>query len=292
MGKPLGLGRSLFGYRRSAVVRLIEDRDQQLAEAYTRMRAAEVRVGELEAEMASLQEQNARLEQHLEMLRGQMVAIASRTQPLSHYLSPGPSIEEAPLSHQPSRPVEQAVPAIPPAAAGASQAMVSELARVLSAAEEGATRLLLRAAVTAQEEIARSTRAWRQLKAEAARVDLWRQSMGPAVSTVRSRLGDVRARIDEIPTRIQAALAPLADAMSSIQEGLAQLSSLFGALSSQEWDLGPPEDDPGEATEPAGPSPNGKVDRDVIRLPEAAFGRVDEREQHDAAAWMRATVGY
>jgi chromosome segregation ATPase len=290
-GKGLGLRRSLFGYRRSTVVRLVEERDRELSEAYTRMRAAEVRVGELEGEMTTLREQNARLEQHLELLRGQMVAIASRTQPLSHYLSPGPSIEDAPVSHQPSRPVEKAVPAVPPPVAAASQAMVSELARVLSAAEEGATRIIEQAAVTAQEQIARSTRAWRQLKTEAAKVDAWRQSMGPAVSTVRSRLGDVRARMDEIPTRIQAALAPLADAMSSIQEGLAQLSSLFGALSSPEWDFEHPEGDAGEAAEPTGPSPNGKVEHDVIRVPEASFAPADQREQHNAD-WMRATVGY
>lgn len=289
-GKPLGLGWSLFGYRRSAVIRLVEDRDNQLSEAYTRVRAAEVRVGELEGEMASLREQNARLEQHLELLRGQMVAIASRTQPLSHYLSSTPSIR-GPIAaaDEPARP---GVPAAPPAAPSASEAMVTELARVLSAAEQGAARIIHQAAVTAQDQIARSTRAWTELKAEAAKVDAWRQSMGPAITTVRSRLGDVKARIEEIPARIQTALVPLADAMTSIQEGLAQLSSLFGALTSPEWSLEDRQDEPADAPEPPGPSPNGKVDRDVIRLPETAIGPADEREQQDAAAWMRATVGY
>jgi cell division septum initiation protein DivIVA len=292
-GKPLGLGWGLFGYRRSAVIQLIQDRDNQLSEAYTRVRAAEVRVGELEAEMASLRDQNARLEQHLELLRGQMVAIASRTQPLSHYLSSTPSVR-GPMaaSEELPTPGQEPAPAISPAAPSASQAMVTELARVLSAAEEGASRIIHQAAVTAQDQIARSTRAWRELKFEAARVDAWRQSMGPAITTVRSRLGDVKTRIDEIPGRIQTALAPLADAMTSIQEGLAQLSSLFGALSSPEWSLGDHEDEPAEDTAPPGPSPNGRVDREVIRLPEATSGPADEREQQDAAAWMRATVGY
>jgi hypothetical protein len=289
-GKPLGLGWSLFGYRRSAVIRLVEDRDRQLTGAYARVHAAEVRVGELEGEMASLREQNARLEQHLELLRGQMVAIASRTQPLSHYLSSTPSIP-GPMAaaDEAARP---GVPAAPPAAPSASQAMVTELARVLSAAEEGAARIIHQAAVTAQDQIARSTRAWTELKAEAAKVDAWRQSMGPAITTVRSRLGDVKARIEEIPARIQTALVPLADAMTSIQEGLAQLSSLFGALSSPEWSLGDRPGEPDGTTPLPGPSPNGKVDREVIRLPEATFGPVDEREQRDAAGWMRATVGY
>jgi chromosome segregation ATPase len=289
-GKPLGLGWGLFGYRRSAVIQLIQDRDNQLSEAYTRVRAAEARVGELEGEMASLRDQNARLEQHLELLRGQMVAIASRTQPLSHYLSSTPSIR-GPIaaSEELPTPGQEHVPAVAPSA---SQAMVTELARVLSAAEEGASRIIHQAAVTAQDQIARSTRAWRELKFEAARVDAWRQSMGPAITTVRSRLGDVKTRIDEIPARIQTALAPLADAMTSIQEGLAQLSSLFGTLSSPEWSLGDHEGEPAEDTAAPGPSPNGKVDPEVIRLPEAMSGPADEREQQDAAAWMRATVGY
>lgn len=292
-GKPLGLGWSLFGYRRSAVIGLIEDRDRQLSDAYSRVRAAEVRVGELEGEMASLREQNARLEQHLELLRGQMVAIASRTQPLSHYLSSTPSIR-GPVAapHEPSRPGEERLPAAPSAAPSASRAMVTELARVLSAAEEGAARIIHQAAVTAQDQIARSTRAWRELQAEAAKVDAWRQSMGPAITTVRSRLGDVRARIDEIPGRIQAALAPLADAMSSIQEGLAQLSSLFAALSPPEWSPEDHQDEPGQATASPGASPNGQVEEGVIRVPEATFGPADDREQREAAAWMRATVGY
>jgi chromosome segregation ATPase len=278
-GKPLGLGWSLFGYRRSAVVRLVEDRDRQLSEAYARVRAAEVRVGELEGEMATMREQNARLEQHLELLRGQMVAIASRTQPLSHYLSSGPSVEE---------PEEESIPAAP----SASQTMVTELARVLSAAEEGAARIIHQAAVAAQDQMDRTTRAWRELKAEAAKVDEWRQSMGPAITTVRSKLGDVKARIDEIPVRIQAALTPLADAMSSIQDGLAQLSSLFVALSSPEWGPGEPLEESEPATEPAEPSPNGKVEPGVIRVPEAAVVSDHERDPQDSSAWMRATVGY
>jgi chromosome segregation ATPase len=292
-GKPLGLGWGLFGYRRSAVIQLIQDRDNQLSEAYTRVRAAEVRVGELEGEMASLRDQNARLEQHLELLRGQMVAIASRTQPLSHYLSSTPSIRGPISASEEFRsPGQEPPPALSSAAPSASQAMVTELVRVLNAAEEGASRILHQAAVTAQDQIARSTRAWRELKSEAAKVDAWRQSMGPAITTVRSRLGDVKARIEEIPARIQTALAPLADAMTSIQDGLAQLSSLFDTLSSPEWGLGDHEDEPPDDTATPGPSPNGKVDRDVIRLPEATSGTADEREQQDAAAWMRATVGY
>jgi uncharacterized membrane protein len=290
-GKPLGLRLRLFGYRRSAVVALIEDRDRQLMEAGSRVRAAEARVADLEAEMASLRADNSRLEQHLELLRGQMVAIASRTQPLSHYLTSTPSVDQ-PLAAAvelaaPSEPTPR--PIAPPTSPSASSAMVQELARVLNAAEEGAARIIHQAAVTAQEHIARSTKAWKELQAEASKVDAWRQAMGPVIGTVRSRLGDVRARIDEIPTRIQEALAPLAVAMSSIQQSLSDLSSLGRSLSLPEW-VSVETASWGNQRE----SPNGQVEPDVIRVPESTPALVeglDEASEH-GAGWMRATVGY
>lgn len=287
-GKPLGLGFSLFGYRRSAVIRLIEERGHLLSETQGRMQAAEERVAELESEMASLQAQNSRLEQHIELLRGQMVAIASRTQPLSHYLSSTPSMPEPAEPTYLELPVKAETSTPPMPRSSASRGMVEELARVLSAAEEGATRIIERAALTAQEHIDRSTRAWRELQAEAAKVDGWRRAMAPAITTVRSRLADVKARIEEIPTRIQEALAPMADAMSSIQESLTELSSLSRSLALPEW----PTSNPGEGGEhdkavDHGSSPNGQVGSKVIRVPEVVL-----TPEEEAAGWMRATVGY
>jgi hypothetical protein len=112
--------------------------------------------------------------------------------------------------------------------------------------------------------------------------------MGPAITTVRSRLADVRTRIDEIPTRIQEALAPLADAMSSIQESLTELSSLSRSLALPDL----PTNNPGEggAEDDAvhhGASPNGQAGSRLIRVPEATL-----TPEEEGAAWMRATVGF
>lgn len=186
------------------------------------------------------------------------------------------------------QPVEAQTSALPMPRSSASRGMVEELARVLSAAEEGATRIIERAALTAQEHIDRSTRAWRELQAEAAKVEVWRRAMGPAITTVRSRLTDVKTRIEEIPTRIQEALAPLADAMSSIQESLMELSSLSRSLALPEW----PTSNPGEGgaherTDDHGSSPNGQVGSKLIRVPE-----VTVTAEEESAGWMRATVGY
>jgi uncharacterized coiled-coil protein SlyX len=293
-GRSLGLGWSLFGYRRSTVIKLIEERDARLMHAESRVHAAEARVGELEKELETVKAQNARQGQHLELLRGQMVAIASRTQPLSHYLSstpqmreePAPAGTEAPRGKMPG-PAErwQRVDRRP--GQSASQPMVEELARVLSAAEEGAARIIHRAAITAQDQLARSTKAWEELRGEAAKVASWGQSMVPVITTVRSHLGEVRARIDDIPNRIQEALAPLAAAMTSIQESLVDLSSVCRTFTSPDW----------ISVDRGAESPNGQVEPDVIRVPEAASTRVDQPRDdlgasEPAPGWMRATVGF
>jgi hypothetical protein len=74
------LGKGLFGYRKSAVNQIIADRDIMLRQAEGRVRAAEAKVAELENDLSSFRDRNARMDEQLERLRSQLEVVLRRTE--------------------------------------------------------------------------------------------------------------------------------------------------------------------------------------------------------------------
>jgi chromosome segregation ATPase len=311
----MSLGRSLFGYRRKAVIKLIEDRDRMLRQAESRVRAAEAKVGELESELAYLKAQNSRLDQQLELLRLQMESIARPVQ------LPRPDVEAPPPAGldttflAPETPAAVGTPSaaeevalidseppmkehIAPAHGSVSSFVVEELTRIMGVAQEGAARIIDRAAASAREQMARSIEVWHGIQTEVSRLAAWRDAMEPAVGAVKSRLDGIRVQIEEIPERIKQALAPLADAMASIDESLNDLSSLCAALAPT-GDTTTAASDHEERTSSEAPSSeNVAGDGEVTVVPESHPVKLEEGSEEQletawhAAGWMRATVGF
>jgi hypothetical protein len=75
---PPELGKGLFGYRKSVVNQIIADRDIMLRQAEGRVRAAESKVAELEAEMHGARDRTTRMEEQLERLRAQFDTLMTR----------------------------------------------------------------------------------------------------------------------------------------------------------------------------------------------------------------------
>jgi peptidoglycan hydrolase CwlO-like protein len=135
---------------------------------------------------------------------------------------------EAEGVHQP-----QAAASAPPPPPGVSQEtaditnrfLTEELAGILTAAEESAARIVERARVTTQRQIARSNQVWREVQAEVSRFATWRQEVEPVIRNVQNKVEGVRSEIEEVPERIRQALAPMADAISAIDADLSELAT-------------------------------------------------------------------
>ncbi|HEX8099134.1 MAG TPA: hypothetical protein VF660_02905, partial [Actinomycetota bacterium] len=71
------LGKSLFGYARSAVARILADREIMLRQAEGAARDAEFKAEELEDELDEVRAVNARLDEQMERLRAQLDPLAA-----------------------------------------------------------------------------------------------------------------------------------------------------------------------------------------------------------------------
>ncbi len=69
------LGKSLFGYARSAVARILADREIMLRQAEGAVRDAETKAEELERELAEVRAQNSRLERQMDRLHVEVDAV-------------------------------------------------------------------------------------------------------------------------------------------------------------------------------------------------------------------------
>jgi len=181
---PTEPGRSIFGYRRSAVQRLLADRDVRLMDAEKRIQEEGQAAERLDAEAANLREANARLQDRI-------------------------------------RELEEAGPA---AGLSAARFLNEELATILTAAEDSAGRVIERAREAADRQVAEADRLWRESQEQMSRFAAWRDRIDPAVRSARGRLDEVRTRIEEVPDLIREALTPLADAIAGLDEDLAAVA--------------------------------------------------------------------
>jgi len=224
--QPSSFGRRVFGYRRSSVDQAISDRDMMLRQAEQRAREADARAAEMEERMAALHrqvtDQQVRLGGRERELSEQMTALHRRMGEVGAELAERDrAIVELEahidrLTQQPETPRPEAVTA-------ASERVSQEVARILSAAEDSAARIVEQARITAAHNTAVSQRQWREVQRSLARFAGWRDRVEPQMVEIHARLEELRSRIGEIPERVRAAFAPLADASAATEAGLQAL---------------------------------------------------------------------
>jgi hypothetical protein len=159
-------------------------------------------------------------------------------EPLAWY-APTPPVQAAsplppPPSPEPSTPSPVAplpVPAQPEPPSPArhddvtSRFLTEELAGILAAAEESASRIVERARASTERQIMESNRLWREVQAEVARFASWRDQIEPVIRQVQSKVEGARGLVEDVPERIRDALRPMADAIASIDADMAEFSS-------------------------------------------------------------------
>jgi hypothetical protein len=175
---------------------------------------------------------------------------------------------------------EPAVPQLTPAY------MSEELAHVVKAAEESATKIIERAWDSTRTQIEQVDRLWREVQEEIIRFAAWRQHVDPMISTVQGYIEQARARIEQVPPRIQEALSPAAEAMARVDEGMSEfarasdLPQLLGKLHAEVAKTMDTGDFTGSTSDTsasdesefhASDEPSGAANVDALEAPEPAY---------------------
>jgi uncharacterized coiled-coil protein SlyX len=214
------LPKGLFGYRRSIVNQVLEDRDIMVRSAEERVRRSETRVSELEDELGSVKSQNARLEEQLGKLGDQMDSLSARLDESTRAASPEPisgGTEERPPASEPE--------VIAPGST-ASKLMAEELTSILLAGQVAAARMIERARDEAQRQIVEANQLLGDVHQGVKQFATWRDDVQPVIARVQSMIETVRGHISMTPERVQHALAPLAEAMLAVDTDLLELSGV------------------------------------------------------------------
>jgi hypothetical protein len=136
-------------------------------------------------------------------------------------------------AEEPPQPEDQHPVAEAPAAESADAAMpapmttefmTEELARVVKAAEDSATKIIERAWQSTQAQISQVDRMWREVQDEIIRFAAWREHVEPMIGAVQTYIEEARTRIEAVPQRIQDALGPAVEAMALVDEGMSQFA--------------------------------------------------------------------
>jgi chromosome segregation ATPase len=234
--QPSDIDRGLFGYRRSSVNQAISDRDIMLRQAENRAREAEARATETQERMSALHrqvtDQQLRLSERERELNEQMAALDQRMREVDERLADrdremaerDEHIVE--LRAHIDRLVQQQMeaPPRPDSPAPTSERVSEEVARLLRAAEDSASKIVEEARATAARNTAESERQWREMQASLARFAGWRDRVEPQMADLYARMEELRSRIGEIPDRVRAAFAPLAEASAATESGLTSLT--------------------------------------------------------------------
>jgi hypothetical protein len=183
----LNLPRKLFGVPQSSVELLLEERDRMLDLAERRIKAAEGRASELEAE-----------------LRMKEQALATMTE------------ERAAEAEARVQEVE-AEPSVRP------NAVAVELSKVVTAAGES-TAQIIEAWTQTRDRIEQADRLWTDVHAEVVRFATWREDVEPLIREVREAIVGARSSIDDVPQRVEQALAPAAEAMAAVGIGMSRFA--------------------------------------------------------------------
>jgi cell division septum initiation protein DivIVA len=203
----------LGGYQADDVERLLAERDTVMRQSEERVRTAEARITELEEQLQATRP---------------VVHGAPPPQPAAKPDEPPATPETGEGHPEPGEPKRE--PGEPqPAPQSGARYLADEMARILSAAEESAVRIIERARAGTEEQVRDAQRLLGDVREEVARYVAWREGVDPALRAAGEKVGRVRSEIAEMPERIRRALDPLADSMTAMESDLAVLGGMADA---------------------------------------------------------------
>lgn len=164
---------SFFGYSRRRVRKLLQERETMAQDAEARLRAAEGRILELRRELAMAEDELRDRDAQIQELAAEVEAFA----------------------HDPDRPTPNL--------------LAEELNSILSSAQASAARMIERAKAVSDRHLSQATEFERELYADLARMDEWRQEALPLIREVQARLGEIRSRLEEVAETVVEAVKPL-----------------------------------------------------------------------------------
>jgi ElaB/YqjD/DUF883 family membrane-anchored ribosome-binding protein len=197
--------RGLLGYRRRAVLRILDEREFVLRQAQERLDRADARLAELEEQLQARTDTVASMEKELDATREELERREGQLQEMWGRIA---SIEEQSPGRELSRIIHD------------------ELARVLSTAQQAAEQIIDRARSTAESHLSQARRTMAEAEVERARIKAWRDQAGPYVALLRTRLTGVRERVLDVPATIQQALELVGQGVAAVDAGLADVESL------------------------------------------------------------------
>jgi chromosome segregation ATPase len=168
----IGIPRSLFGYRPAAVRDLLLESEWGHRRAESDILAAEARIGELQAALATMEEEIARRDQRLRALQAEVARLEDR------------SADGRPLF------------------------VTAEVSSILASAQDAASRILDRAR-SVSERILEESRCDDHLHADVVRLTAWRDEALPVIRSVRESVEGLRRGLDGVTQRIEEALSSL-----------------------------------------------------------------------------------
>lgn len=264
------LGRSLLGYRRTAVRQILADRETMFLVAKGRAERAEDRVEELQAELetvrgelgaqeestdAMLAEAHAGLESANAALktRGEQVDAAQ-----AQVARLGDELEAARAEVEDARAeVEARTEEIETAEARTTELQAQleaareelvqreqqspspvlateELSSILETAERGVTGIMERTRRAYEEQLAQTQEARRAIQSEIDHFGDWRAHVEPRIRSVQQGIDAARERIARVPDQIQEAVGSMAEAIDTVNDSLEHLATLPGPISDGE----------------------------------------------------------
>jgi chromosome segregation ATPase len=223
-----GLGRGLFGYRRTSVDRLLSDREILLRQAEGRARAAEEKFGSVASELATLREQVARRDEEVARLRSEVAEMEGRGERPSEdgegseqqgAVQPAWQPRESVTTETVSREIE--------AVLQAADAVGQQIAGVLRAAEESAVRVVETTQATTRQQLVDAQRLWSEVNSAYTRFVSWQRDLEPVLVAFQQEMVGVKSRMDEIPDRVQEAFTPLSRSIATADERIEGLRAAW-----------------------------------------------------------------
>lgn len=247
------LKRTLLGYSRDKVRRVLADREAMFARATEDVHAAEEKA-EAAEEKARVADEKARVAQ--EKTR----AIEERLIELEAELV-GVRRELEDRAEAPSRRAD-GEPDVPDVVAAGLPVSAGGLTAVLEATEKAVTQLIEDARDRGEEQLREAERRQRELETKIDQLSEWWNRVEPLVTDVRGSIDEAKDQVNSVPGRIGSVLEPVTQAFGSLGNRLATLAQLTAIPIT-----GTLEDDQGRPPSPPRVVEVGEPDQDVVDDP-------------------------
>lgn len=265
------LKRTLLGYNRDMVHRVLTDRELMFARAKRDARAAEEtaeaaedksRVAEVKALAADekarvAQEKTRATEERLRELEAELVGVRreleDRAEADSRRADGEPDVGEVVAAELPVSP--------------------AGLTAVLEATEKAVSQLIDDARHRGEEQVHDAERRQRELETRIEQLSEWWNRVEPLITDVRGSIDEARDQVSSVPGRISSALEPVTQAFGSLGDRLATLTRMAAIpiTGTHEADPGPP------------PSPSQVVEvgePDQVVLDDSVDAKLEQPRRH------------